>query len=469
MNPSDVSELDLDAAKRALAQNWPDLETTSVKYTELLAGLATFHQHLGTERFELYYNLRVPRNRMEEWTQQHMRGVISDTELRELLEEDAKRPIDLEMLEAFYDAFQSNLAHYSEFLQMAIVRPRDTARRLRTKEKTIDKHAKALQGKLPLLREHLTTVFEFLDELRITSGAGLLKIGEYEATSAHWLAQILFDRLSKAWKSCRRTSARSKREPNYIYSAEAIDLFVEHWHSRFPEPQHLHERLREEFILARSAIKLSEGAKATIHTNETPVKGENCKFALPMRRPSVLPLVDPYSEPNFSDAAYDDILRTIESMVLVIERSPSAFKAMDEEGLRTHLLVGLNGLYEGGASGETFNGEGKTDILIRHGNRNVFIAECLMWKGQDYLLGKMNDQLFRYATWRDSKIAILVFNRNKDFGDVIRKMKATIRGHSQCLRELPSSHESGGRYTFVRADDCSREFTLTCLAFDIPM
>ena len=52
-------------------------------------------------------------------------------------------------------------------------------------------------------------------------------------------------------------------------------------------------------------------------------------------------------------------------MAQVMERSPSAFSTMDEESLRSHFLVQLNGHYEGQATGETFNYEGKTDILIR--------------------------------------------------------------------------------------------------------
>ena len=73
---------------------------------------------------------------------------------------------------------------------------------------------------------------------------------------------------------------------------------------------------------------------------------------------------------------YEHILSVISNMVAVMERSPRAFKDMGEEDLRTHFLVHLNGHYEGQATGETFNYEGKTDILIRAGGRNIFIAEC---------------------------------------------------------------------------------------------
>ena len=102
---------------------------------------------------------------------------------------------------------------------------------------------------------------------------------------------------------------------------------------------------------------------------------------------------------------YDDILNSISSMVKVMERTPSVFAPMVEEPLRTILLVALNGIYEGQATGETFNGNGKTDILIRRDDKNVFIAECLMWRGPKYLQQKMDEQLFQYAMWRDSKLA----------------------------------------------------------------
>jgi len=99
----------------------------------------------------------------------------------------------------------------------------------------------------------------------------------------------------------------------------------------------------------------------------------------------------------------------MQNMVTVIERSPSAFKNMQEEDIRQHFLVQLNGQYEGQATGETFNLEGKTDILIRVEGKNIFIAECKFWKGPESLK-KAIDQLLDYTTWRDTKTAIVVFN-----------------------------------------------------------
>ena len=107
-------------------------------------------------------------------------------------------------------------------------------------------------------------------------------------------------------------------------------------------------------------------------------------------------------EPILDMEEYEHILSVISNMVMVMERSPSAFKGMGEEDLRQHFLVQLNGQYEGQATGETFNFEGKTDILIRHEGKNIFIAECKFWSGPSGLK-KTIDQLLGYASWRDTK------------------------------------------------------------------
>ena len=86
-------------------------------------------------------------------------------------------------------------------------------------------------------------------------------------------------------------------------------------------------------------------------------------------------------EPTLAMDEYEHILEILKSMAVVIERSPSSFSTLDEEAIRTHFLLQLNGHYEGSATGETFNSVGKTDILIRVENKNIFIAECKFWRG----------------------------------------------------------------------------------------
>ena len=171
--------------------------------------------------------------------------------------------------------------------------------------------------------------------------------------------------------------------------------------------------------------------------------------------------------PTLDEADYKHILEVIENMAQVMERSPSAFSTMDEESLRWLFLVPLNGHYEGQATGETFNYEGKTDILIRSEGKNIFIAECKYWGGPKKLTEAIN-QLLSYSSWRDTKVAVIVFNRNKEFTRVLKAIKSTTKAHPNFKRELDDRSETSFRFIFSHRDDTNRELTLTIMAFDIP-
>jgi hypothetical protein len=187
----------------------------------------------------------------------------------------------------------------------------------------------------------------------------------------------------------------------------------------------------------------------------------------PVRPPAAS--VKPFRpEPELAMTEYEHILSVIQNMVTVIERSPQAFKGMNEEHLRQSFLVPLNGHYEGQATGETFNFEGKTDILIRAEGRNIFIAECKLWKGRAALTEAIG-QLLRYATWRDTKIALLVFNRNKNFSAVVEQIPKVVRAHPNFKRELRCDLETAFRCVLAQRDDPNRELILTTLAFDVPV
>jgi hypothetical protein len=185
----------------------------------------------------------------------------------------------------------------------------------------------------------------------------------------------------------------------------------------------------------------------------------------PIARPQGKPGSPP--EPALEMQEYEYILKVISNMVTVMERSPKAFHGMKEENLRQHFLVQLNGQYDGQATGETFNYEGKTDILLRIEGRNVFIAECKFWDGPDSVT-KAVEQLLSYVSWRDTKTALLVFNRSKNLTGVVQKVKETVKRHPNMLRELPYSSETGYRVTLHHKNDPDRELILTVLVFDIP-
>lgn len=189
------------------------------------------------------------------------------------------------------------------------------------------------------------------------------------------------------------------------------------------------------------------------------------KISAPLPNASTTPYTP---EPTLDMQEYEHILSVITNMVKVMERSPHAFCNMNEEDIRQHFLVQLNGQYEGQATGETFNFEGKTDILIRVNGKNIFIAECKFWDGPASLK-KAVDQLLEYATWRDTKTAVLIFNRNKNFSSVISKIPEVIKKHPNFKRELLFNSESGFRFVLHHRDDINRELILTALAFEVPI
>lgn len=188
--------------------------------------------------------------------------------------------------------------------------------------------------------------------------------------------------------------------------------------------------------------------------------------ATPTSRPKVP--TDSYKpEPVLDISEYEHILEIIKSMGLVIERSPSSFATLDEEAIRTHFLLQLNGHYEGSATGETFNAVGKTDILIRVDNRNIFIAECKFWRGPKGF-SEAIDQLLSYLSWRDSKCALLIFNKNKDSSAVRDKMHEIMESRKEYRRTLFHKDSGDSRYTFIKKDDPGREIIVTTQLFDVP-
>lgn len=201
--------------------------------------------------------------------------------------------------------------------------------------------------------------------------------------------------------------------------------------------------------------------------------GNQRTFSAPEVKRKIAPTMPPASsapykpEPVLNDDDYEHILGVLDNMAHVMERSPSAFHHMDEEALRTHFLVQLNGHYEGQATGETFNYEGKTDILVRSSNKNIFIAECKFWGGPKKL-SETIDQLLGYSSWRDTKTAVIIFNRNRDFSRVLATIPETAKQHSNFKRELAGCTDTRFRYCFSHRDDANRELLLAILVFDVP-
>jgi hypothetical protein len=219
----------------------------------------------------------------------------------------------------------------------------------------------------------------------------------------------------------------------------------------------------------------AQGAVGAVAALGIPIKQRNqpLTFTAPTKRresPTARPTVarEKYApEPVLDQKEYEHILGVLKSMSLVIERSPAAFASLDEEAIRTHFLLQLNGHYEGSATGETFNAAGKTDILIRVENRNIFIAECKFWHGPKSFNDAI-DQLLGYLSWRDSKCALVIFNHTKDSSGVRQKMHEAMTSRPEYRKTLAHDPANDSRYIFVKPSDPGREIRICTMLFDVP-
>jgi hypothetical protein len=176
----------------------------------------------------------------------------------------------------------------------------------------------------------------------------------------------------------------------------------------------------------------------------------------------------PYSpEPTLDQTVYEEILQVIHDTGRVFERLPSTYAGKDEETLRDHLILQLEPRFEGSTTGETFNKAGKTDILIRHEKRNVFVAECKFWRSTKRHL-KAIDQILSYLTWRDSKTALVYFVDTKEMTGPLTAIEESTPTHLCSVSARGKKEESWFKYEFHLPGDAGRSLQLAILCFHIP-
>ncbi len=198
------------------------------------------------------------------------------------------------------------------------------------------------------------------------------------------------------------------------------------------------EDLLRQHVSARRARLLQQRQLASTLPFPIRPSGAAATYSLPVRRTKIhlttpRPATPFQPEPALEDALYEDVLGRIVAWGNAIERTPNSVGALDEEGLRDQLLVALNLAYEGQAAGEVFNRCGKTDVTLRHGDKNAFIAECKIWRGA-VSVSRAVDQLLEYLVWRDSKAALILFIKSGTPSEIAAKADAAVRAHSACQR-----------------------------------
>lgn len=123
-----------------------------------------------------------------------------------------------------------------------------------------------------------------------------------------------------------------------------------------------------------------------------------------------------------------DIIRLINNQCLQFEKTPKTYNNLDEPNLRDLLLSNLNSIFEGHATGETFNNKGKTDIYLNIDKGNILVAECKFYGGMQ-LYHDTIDQLLGYLTWRQNFGIIISFCKQKNFTKIIGDAENIIKTH----------------------------------------
>ena len=224
-------------------------------------------------------------------------------------------------------------------------------------------------------------------------------------------------------------------------------------------------RLRNEAVAAierrRVQIRAKQERIAASGIPVRPRNGDKPRIVEAIRRrPTPLPVGAPKGapiplDPSLSDDVFDDVMRAIAQAGRDIERSPNTYTGLGEEDRRQVLLAILNGQYRGLTTAEAFNVAGKTDLRIMYEGQNSFIAECKFWSGAKGLSDTL-DQLFGYGGWRDTKLAAIMFVREKGLTEIVEKARAALAEHPQFALALDDADETELRARVCWAGDDQR-------------
>lgn len=171
--------------------------------------------------------------------------------------------------------------------------------------------------------------------------------------------------------------------------------------------------------------------------------GENIPIRLRVKKNSLQPInlkikkkiriIKPEQESNLQPYLESDVINAVIDLIKnqgrQFEISRVTYSKLLEPDLRNIILGMLNAIFEGEATGESFVGEGKTDILLKLNiEGGILSAECKNWSGEiGYQKGI--DQHFGYLTWSQDYMIQITFSKNAGFTDVINNAKKASKEH----------------------------------------
>lgn len=248
--------------------------------------------------------------------------------------------------------------------------------------------------------------------------------------------------------------------------SESVDREVVAWNEKLKAQIRKLVEQRKKELLKQSEV---------LHQLHVPIRESPnvpATFQIPISR--VEPIIrkpkssaEPYrQDPVLDQRVYERILEVCLHTGREIERLPSVYQDKDEPALRDFLIMTLSPHFQS-VSGETFNKGGKTDILIKHEGGNVFVAECKNWRGAKEF-SRAIDQLLSYLTWRDSKVALIVFVRNRNFAPVLKQIPDIVAQHPSYVRGVDEPKEGLHRSIFHLPMDELRHVQLAVMLFHLP-
>jgi hypothetical protein len=172
-------------------------------------------------------------------------------------------------------------------------------------------------------------------------------------------------------------------------------------------------------------------------------------------------------EPVLQEQIFEHILEVMRMQAADVQRAPNTYASLDEEERRDLFLATLNTHYRGLGSAEAFNLGGKTDILIRFEDKNLFIAEFKFWSGSKGFVEAL-EQLFGYASWRDTKLSLILFVKERGLTEIIEKAQQALVAHPRFIAWQSPASEIELRATMSWPGDDRRHADLNVFFVHTP-
>lgn len=294
MEDKDLIPEDWNAAEEAIATNGKE----TANRDERLRFYAVEHARLGDRTFRRLHGLRPPRNRREMWRLQFERGEITEQEFDQLRQEDDHQPLDLEIVDSYYEELHERLEWLIKFWQAIMVRSDalEKDRQASISGAQRDRYFKEVGGPGSLSQVQIDALVTLIEQVRVERNLGLAAWGNYSGACAQLLLTTVRDITKNRWKTCiNEVAERLLADPENLPSPPEV-LMKAAWDS--PPFLILSGILRQEAAAVRLAlvrnpplgeIRFSDwnlvpaGQKRTIHarmSSKTAVKEHRIKDSI---------------------------------------------------------------------------------------------------------------------------------------------------------------------------------------------